>query len=130
MPVVVLVTLASSSAHADSKPEPKPSRYGVMVDIGIPDGAVASLAYRAHRDINAHIGIGHNTNSLGLRTGARWTPIHHAISPFVALEAGHYPEAQPADWMLDSAPIRTLQLLVDPHEIFSDLGVGSEPLLA
>ena len=91
------IVLAASGAHAE------PSRYGVMADIGLPDGLIASFAFRAHDWFTAHVGAGHNTNGPGLRLGGSFSPIDYALSPYAALEAGYYFEAETADWMRDTA---------------------------
>jgi len=95
--VLVSSLLASPAARAE------PGRYGVMGDVGLPDGMVASFAFRAHEHIELHAGIGHNTNSFGARGGAAWLPLRTLVSPFAALEIGGYLPADTADWMQSTA---------------------------
>ncbi len=89
--------LVASAAHAE------PHKYGVMADLGLPDGMVASFGYHAHDWITAHAGIGHNTNSFGLRGGVSFEPINYAIAPYLALDAGTYFSADTASWMRGTA---------------------------
>jgi hypothetical protein len=74
-----------------------------MADVGLPDGFVGSFAVRAHHLLGAHVGLGHNTNSFGLRGGVSFTPIQFLVAPYLALEAGHYLEADTASWMRSTA---------------------------
>lgn len=95
--VLVSSLLASPAARAE------PGRYGVMGDVGLPDGMVASFAFRAHEHIEVHAGIGHNTNSFGARAGGAWLPLRALVSPYMALELGAYLPADTADWMQSTA---------------------------
>ncbi len=74
-----------------------------MVDLGFPDAAMASLAYRARPELTPHIGVGYNANSLGLRIGGRWTFMQGDAAPFVSLEAGNYFQAKTPAWMRKAA---------------------------
>lgn len=94
-----VVWLSATAAAARAEPGP----YGVMGDVGLPDGMVASLAYRAHPHLDLHLGLGHNTNGFGARTGAAWLPLRAALSPFAALEAGWYLQADTPGWLQDTA---------------------------
>ncbi|HEY8145924.1 MAG TPA: hypothetical protein VIG06_24755 [Kofleriaceae bacterium] len=97
----VLSSVFLCAAAAVARAEPGP--YGVMGDVGLPDGMVASFAYRAHPHIDVHAGIGHNTNSFGGRVGGAWLPIRAIVSPFAALEVGGFLQADTADWMQSTA---------------------------
>lgn len=81
----------------------EPGRYGVMGDVGLPDGMVGSFAWRAHPHIDLHLGLGHNTNSFGARTGAAFLPLGGPVSPYLALEAGWYLQADTPGWLQDTA---------------------------
>ena len=94
-----VVCLCAAAPVASAEPGP----YGVMGDVGLPDGMVGSLAYRAHPHLDLHLGVGHNTNSFGARTGAAWLPIRGVVSPYLALELGMYLQADTADWMQSTA---------------------------
>ena len=96
---LLLIALTASAVRA----EPEHKRFGVMTDLGLPDGLVASFAYRPHRMIAGHAGLGHNSNSPGVRAGVAFSPIQFAVAPYLALDAGHYFEAETADWMRSAA---------------------------
>jgi hypothetical protein len=81
----------------------EPGRYGVMADVGLPDGMIGSFALRAHEHVEAHVGVGHNSNSFGARAGSAWLPIRTAVSPYLALEAGMFLPADTADWLQSAA---------------------------
>ncbi len=89
------VGIADGQAHE--------SRYGGMLDLGVPDGLMASFVYRPHTELRALFGIGHNSNSPGLRAGLQWSPWQALLAPYLALEAGHYFRADTPDWMRDLA---------------------------
>jgi hypothetical protein len=95
--VFVAGLLAARPSHAE------PDRYGVMADIGLPDGIVGSFSYRALDWVSAHIGVGHNTNSFGLRAGARLDPLDRVIAPYLSVDAGVYGDADTASWMRSTA---------------------------
>src|SRR5687768_3283117 len=94
------MVIAASPARAE--PEGG-GRYGVMADLGVPDGLVASFAIREPRLIGAYAGLGYNANSLGARVGVRLEPIVADVAPYLALEGGAYLEAETPDWMRGTA---------------------------
>jgi hypothetical protein len=97
-----MVVAAGPAARADEGAAAGP--YGVMGDVGLPDGMVASFAYRARPPVRLHLGLGHNTNSFGLRAGVAATPFQtRAVTPYVALEGGWYFSADTAGWMQSTA---------------------------
>jgi hypothetical protein len=95
--LVILLAWAPSPAHAETK------RYGTMFDLGFPDAAMASFAYRARPQLMPHVGLGYNANSVGLRVGGRWTFLPGDASPFFALDAGNYFQANTPTWMRKAA---------------------------
>jgi hypothetical protein len=71
---------------------PVTPRFGVMADVGLPDGATASIVVRPIRSIRAHAGLSHNGISLGERFGISWVPLSWWASPTLSLEYGWYAE--------------------------------------
>jgi len=65
---------------------------GAMADVGLPDGATASIVVRPIRAIRAHAGVSHNGISLGQRVGVSWVPLPWWFSPTLSVEYGHYAE--------------------------------------
>ena len=70
-------------------PERSP-RFGVMADLGVPDGATASIVFRPIRALRVHAGLSHNMISLGERVGVTVVPLSWWVSPTLSLEYGHY----------------------------------------
>ena len=83
--VVLLVLAAATPASAG------PS-LGVMADVGVPDGAAASLAVRPIRAITLHGGVGHNYVSRGLRAGVTLAPFQSIVRPTLSVDYGRYAE--------------------------------------
>jgi cell wall-associated NlpC family hydrolase len=65
---------------------------GVMADLGLPDGATASIVYRPIRAMRLHAGFSHNMISLGERVGVTLVPLSWWASPTLSVEYGHYAE--------------------------------------
>src|SRR6266478_505778 len=67
---------------------PRFPRIGFMADVGIPDGATGSVAYRPRRWLRGHLGGGYNMISVGVRGGVTVVPF--GVGPSFTLEGGHY----------------------------------------
>ncbi len=67
-----------------------PGNLGVMADIGVPDGAMASLVYRPLSMLSVHGGVGYNLIAPGVRAGVTLRPVSWMIAPTFTLEAGRY----------------------------------------
>ncbi len=63
-------------------------RIGLMLDAGIPDGAIGSLVYRPWKWVRAYAGGGSNSVSAGWRGGFSLLPF--GAGPSVSVEYGHY----------------------------------------
>ena len=80
-------------------PPPPPSsdapwpRFGLRLEAGAPDGAVAALLFRPVPWLRLSAGPAWNYLGWGLQVGAGWTPIRWAISPTVNVDYGHYFDA-------------------------------------
>jgi hypothetical protein len=83
---------AVASPEVVTKTAESSRRFGVMADVGVPDGATASIVVRPIRAIRAHAGLSHNLISLGERVGLTWVPLSWWASPTVSVEYGHYAE--------------------------------------
>jgi hypothetical protein len=68
--------------------EKKPRQFGVMFDLGVPDGTVLSFVYRPVRVARFHAGLGYNGVSPGLRIGAALLPF--GWGPSLSADYGHY----------------------------------------
>jgi hypothetical protein len=89
--LVTACVLATSVSLAEASPkEHHPSRFGVTMDVGAPDGGVASLVYRPVRPLRVHAGVGHNLVSTGLRAGVTLVPFKTWATPTLSLDYGRY----------------------------------------
>lgn len=66
--------------------------FGVMADVGVPDGATASLVMRPLGVVRLAAGVGYNGVSHGGRVGVTLAPVRAWISPTLSLDYGRYPE--------------------------------------
>ena len=73
---------------ADVAPLPKLPVLGVMADVGLPDGAGASLVVRPAKWLRLTGGGTYNLISSGLRAGASLLPF--GWGPSLSVEGGHY----------------------------------------
>jgi len=64
---------------------------GVSTDVGVPDGAMASLVVRPLSFIRANVGAGYNGISTGYRAGATLS-LPFWISPTASISYGKYKE--------------------------------------
>jgi hypothetical protein len=87
LPARAQVAESLSTATATTTPKPLPL-LGVMLDVGLPDGANASLVFRPYSWLRAHGGGGYNMISGGVRAGVTLVPF--GAGPSATIEAGHY----------------------------------------
>jgi hypothetical protein len=73
---------------ADAAPLPELPAVGVMADVGLPDGASASLVVRPIKWLRLSGGGSYNMISSGLRAGASLLPF--GWGPSLSVEGGHY----------------------------------------
>ncbi|MEO8700836.1 MAG: hypothetical protein ABI867_12375 [Kofleriaceae bacterium] len=85
MGVVAVVVSCALAAPAAADP-----RFGVMADVGVPDGANAAVVVRPIRAVRIHAGMSHNYVSKGVRGGVTLAPFGSAVQPILAFDYGHY----------------------------------------
>ncbi|HEY4178821.1 MAG TPA: hypothetical protein VGM90_18370 [Kofleriaceae bacterium] len=78
------VLLAAVTASADPM-------FGVSTDVGVPDGAMASLVVRPASFVKAHVGAGYNMISPGYRAGITLA-LPTWFTPTLSLSYGKYKE--------------------------------------
>lgn len=93
--LMVLGSAASAAAEpasvaATGKGSSDVPWIGAMADVGLPDGATASIVVRPIRALRVHAGVSHNLISLGGRAGLTYVPFRWWASPTLSLEYGHY----------------------------------------
>jgi hypothetical protein len=75
---------AASEGNGDSEA----NQFGAMLDVGLPDGTMASFVFRPISLLRLHAGVGYNAVSPGFRIGAALLPF--GSGPSVSLDYGHY----------------------------------------
>jgi len=76
-----------SAANAGQPAKP-PRKYGVMLDVGAPDGIMTSFVFRPLAQARVHAGLGYNAVSPGLRLGGEYLPF--GWGPSLGFAYGHY----------------------------------------
>lgn len=84
---IALALLAAAPRAASASPV-----VGVMADVGVPDGGMASLVVRPFSTVRLHAGAGHNLISTGVRAGVSWAPLRRTVSPTLSIDYGRYAE--------------------------------------
>ena len=94
LPVAMWVAPAAASPETsvEKSAAARSPWIGAGADVGLPDGATASIVVRPIRAIRAHAGVSHNGISLGERVGVSWVPLSWWFSPTLSVEYGHYAE--------------------------------------
>ena len=92
LPVAMWVAPAAASPETsvEKAAAARSPWIGAGADVGLPDGATASIVVRPIRAIRAHAGVSHNGISLGERVGVSWVPLSWWFSPTLSVEYGHY----------------------------------------
>jgi hypothetical protein len=67
--------------------------FGVMADVGVPDGGTLSLIAKPHSMVRLDAGVGHDLVGPGVRGGVTWVPLRSWITPTLGVSAGRFFEA-------------------------------------
>jgi len=89
LPAAMALAILGSASLAEAGPS-RSSRFGVMADVGLPDGAIASIVYRPIRGVRLHAGAGHNYISPGVRGGITLVPFSSWFTPTLSVDYGRY----------------------------------------
>ncbi|MGE3543287.1 MAG: hypothetical protein AB7L28_05125 [Kofleriaceae bacterium] len=84
-----MVALALVAAPVEAETT---KRFGVMADVGVPDGATVSVVARPLLPLRLHLGVSHNGISPGVRAGATVVPFSTWFTPSLSVDYGHYTE--------------------------------------
>jgi hypothetical protein len=82
------VTYDATTGEAEGRAKRQPRKYGAMLDLGLPDGVMASFVFRPIAQARLHAGLGYNGISPGLRIGGSVLPF--GWGPSIDLAYGHY----------------------------------------
>jgi len=107
--VFVLAVLAGPAAADGVTKRGEPDSlpvFGVMADVGAPDGANVSLVVRPISRVRIYGGVGHNYVSRGVRGGIAISPLRTWITPTLSADYGRYFEgdANPLARMISGDP--------------------------
>ena len=80
-------TLTAQAPVSDTESAP---HLGVMTDLGVPDGAAASLVVRPVRALRLELGVAHNSISPGARAGITWIPFRSWATPTFGVAYGRF----------------------------------------
>lgn len=86
--LVVLVTLALAPLTARPSSDEPARPFGVLVDLGYPEGASLSAVYRPVPPVRLFAGPAWNVVAYGIRGGVAIVPWDLAVSPVLSLEGG------------------------------------------
>lgn len=79
---------ADLQAHADWTKST--GTIGIMTDVGVPDGATASLAIRPMQSVRFEIGAAENLVSPGVRGGITYLPLSGWFTPTLSVSYGKF----------------------------------------
>jgi hypothetical protein len=82
------VSYDPTTGEAEGRSKVRPRKYGAMLDLGVPDGVMASFVFRPIAYARVHAGLGYNGISPGVRLGAAVLPF--GWGPSLDLSYGHY----------------------------------------
>jgi len=96
---IIALLVGAGAAQAE------PQRVGLMLDAGLPEGMSGAVAYRPLPRWRLHAGVGHNMVGPGVRAGVSARAATGAVSPSLALEAGHFFRSR-AGWLAGAVDAR------------------------
>lgn len=120
LPSLAAVALAASASVASADP-----LVGVSTDVGVPDGAMASIVVRPLSFVRAHAGMGYNAISTGFRAGATLS-LPFWFTPTASISYGKYPEgdANPIMQRISGDPTAHNAMLEKVGYSFADGYIG------
>jgi hypothetical protein len=101
-PALAQTDTAAPTAPVAADPARGLPRFGLMLDAGVPDGAVLSAVFRPVAPLRFSLGGAYNVAGYGVRGGIGWTPFRWAVSPTLNVEAGRYFESD-LTWIVDES---------------------------
>jgi hypothetical protein len=119
----------SPPAPAAAAPEgDAPSRWGLVVDAGFPEGAAVSAVFRPVSQLRFWAGPTWNVIAYGVQGGVTFVPWHLGVSPILSIEGGRYfsPDASFIARRADEIPDELEPLLEDVKYDYAAAHVGVE----
>ncbi|MHB8876997.1 MAG: hypothetical protein ACYC8T_25150 [Myxococcaceae bacterium] len=105
-PLLESVPMEAAAAAASDEP-----RVGLVADVGVPDGAGASLVVNPASWLRFQLGAIGNGAGSGVRLGAVLVPFHSALRPTLSVEAGYYLDGD-ARWLAGKATSPQLEAVL------------------
>lgn len=120
--VAVLATSHASTARAGN------GVIGVGTDVGVPDGAAATIAVRAVRPVRIAAGVAHNLISVGTRASITLLPRDGWFTPSLSVVMGKFPggDANPLARRLAGPAMMSSPALQDVGYAFTSAQLGLE----
>jgi hypothetical protein len=122
--LTAVLALAPLAARGEEPVRP----FGVLVDLGFPEGAAMSAVYRPVSAVRIFAGPAWNVVALGIQGGVAVVPWHLGLSPVLSVEGGRY-FARDASFLAGSAsgvPREVEPLLRDVAYDYAALHLGVE----
>jgi hypothetical protein len=122
--LTALLALAPLAAHGETPARP----FGVLLDLGFPEGASVSAVYRPVPEVRLFAGPAWNVVAFGIQGGVVLVPWHLGISPVLSVEGGRY-FARDASFLAGTAsgvPREVEPLLHDVVYDYAALHLGLE----
>ncbi|MGN6104669.1 MAG: hypothetical protein ACTHU0_06175 [Kofleriaceae bacterium] len=122
----VVALVAAAAPAAEASPDASMPSIAAMADVGLPDGATASLVYRPVRPIQLHGGVGHNAVGYGVRGGITLVPFASWCSPTLSVDVGRYfdGDAHPLARRLSGDPELSSPILDEVGYDYANAHVG------
>lgn len=105
-----------------------PLRFGLMLDVGVPDGIGAAAVMRPLEWLRLNAGVVTNTVGFGVRAGASLAPFRSLVTPSLNVDLGHYFKADYSKLpeRFGSAPSTATASLRDVGYTFGSASLGLE----
>jgi hypothetical protein len=109
----LLATLPARAADAE-----RPPLFGLMADLGAPDGFGVAGVVRPLDWLRLNAGLLTNTVGVGVRGGVSWLPLRSAVTPSLNLDLGRYFDGDYSG-LADRLGVDTT---LGADEVFEDVG--------
>src|SRR5512140_3175437 len=89
-PAPPVAPLAATPERAPVRRGDDTSRFGLLLDLGVPEGVALSATYRPFANVRFFAGPAWNYVGWGVQGGISLVPWHFAVTPVLTAEAGRY----------------------------------------
>ena len=133
--VIAIAVMSGVAATASAQPSlialgeqsaDESGTVGVMTDVGVPDGATASLVVRPARALRVEAGLAHNYISPGYRASVTYIPFASWATPVLSIGYGTFLERDANSVAKQIDPTFTSPVLEKVGYDFANARVGLE----